>query len=158
MPNEVSLTIVFGIVSGVFTTALLYILGLLFSKVIIPWYQRIIYQGVDLNDEWEFEKNQSGDVERFRLSIVQNANNIQGHLLYLRIKNDETREVNYSLTGSVWEGYLTLNMKSKDRRAIAYSTCLLKVERGGHELKGVHCFRNFRTDQVDSVDLLYTRA
>lgn len=157
MSSEISITIVLGIVSGIVTTVLLYILGVLFSKIIIPWYQQIIYQGVDLNGEWQFEDTLNDSVERFKLSLTQNANNVSGHLLYIRIKDDENREVNYSFIGNVWEGYLTLNMKSKDRRVIAYSTCLLKVERGGHELRGVHCFRNFRTDQVDSVALLYNR-
>jgi hypothetical protein len=158
MPSKVSLTIVLGIVSGIITTALLYLAGIVFTKIIIPWYQKIIYQGVDLNGEWKFERQLNNESEIFRLSLVQNANSISGQLTYLRINNEETREVNYLLNGSVWEGYLTLNMKSKDRRAIAYATSLLKVERGGRELKGNHCFRNFRTDQVDSTDLLYTRA
>ena len=162
MLNEVSITIVLGIVSGIITTVLLFLAGNSFTKIIIPWYQKIVYHGVDLNGEWksEIQKDDGKDdgSETFRLNLMQNANTISGELTYLRFKKEETREVFYSMSGSVWEGYLTLNMKSKDRRVIAYSTSLLKIERGGHELKGYHCFRNFRTDQVESVDLLYKRA
>jgi len=62
------------------------------------------------------------------------------------------------MSGSVWEGFVTLNMKSIDRRAIAFATALLKVNQGGQELKGAYCYRNFRTDQVSAIDIEHLRS
>lgn len=89
---------------------------------------------------------------------MQKANNITGQLIYIRTRNDVTQTVTYDLSGSVWEGYMSLYMKSKDCRFIAYGSTLLKVEYGGFALKGPHCFRNFKNDQVSTIDLAYKRA
>lgn len=156
--NSGALTIVLGVVSGIMTTALLYLAGITFTKVIIPWYQSLIYEGVDLNGSWEFEQPCNDGVRIYKLTLFQNANSINGQMSYIRTKNEGTKAVSYDLFGSVWEGYVSLQMKSKNRSTIAYATALLKVEYGGSALKGPHCFRNFRNDQVSTIDLQYERA
>ena len=47
-----SFNIVLGIVSGVLTATFLYILSLIFKNILIPWYQRIKYKGVELKGKW----------------------------------------------------------------------------------------------------------
>ncbi len=154
---DVSLTILLGVISGVFTATLVYMSGLLFLKILVPQYQKVVYEGVDLNGLWSYKNDIDEAVSLFTLNLRQDAHELKGSLSYTKTTATETKQVSYSASGSVWEGYVTLNLKSTDRTAIAYATALLKVERGGHQLKGAYCYRNFRTDNVSSLDLEFSR-
>lgn len=68
-----------GVVVGIITSALLFTFGVLVAKVILPWYQSLIYGGVDLR--WLGEKIDSiGAKYRYDLSLYQNAQ--EGHWAY----------------------------------------------------------------------------
>lgn len=155
--NDISLNIVLGIFSGILTSALLFALNRLFLEVVVPWYQQLIYEGVDLRDLWIYDYPKNDGVGKFRLKLEQKAHNLSGQLTYTSVEKDTESVISYLVSGTVWEGYVTLNLKSSDRRRIAFAATLLKVERGGQELKGWFCFRNFRTDQVSSLELAFTR-
>jgi hypothetical protein len=156
--NNISLNIVLGIFSGILTSALLFTLNRIFLEVVVPWYQQLIYEGVDLRDSWLYDRPKGDGVGKFRLKLEQKAHNLSGQLTYTSIEKDTESVISYLVSGTVWEGYVTLNLKSSDRRRIAFATTLLKVERGGQELKGWFCFRNFHTDQVSSTEILLTRG
>ena len=152
MMNSAS-TILLGVVSGVFTAALVLLLGKIFRTIIIPWYQGIIYEGIDLHGEWfqEFEKREGVEVY-FDLTINQDAHSLNGKMIYGH-KNKGKKPITYEVEGSVWEGYVRLNMKSTDRKKIAFATALFKVSAGGDQLEGVMNYRNFETDSVSSAEL-----
>lgn len=54
-PSTVQGAVFWGIVSGVVTSALLALAGLLISKVLLPSYLEFVYQGVDLQGIWTYE-------------------------------------------------------------------------------------------------------
>ena len=111
-----------------------------------------------MRDLWIHDFPKSDGVAKFRLKLEQKAHNLSGQLIYTRVEEDRESVISYLVSVTVWEGYVTLNLKSSDRRRIAFATTLLKVERGGQELKGWFCFRDFRTDQVSSLELVFTRG
>ncbi|WP_027793171.1 hypothetical protein [Paraburkholderia acidipaludis] len=56
-PSTVSGVIIWGVVSGLVTSALILIFGLLMSKVVLPAYLAFIYKGVDLRGVWTEERD-----------------------------------------------------------------------------------------------------
>ena len=70
MIDTSSITIILGVVSGIVTTGLLYLLGIIFTKIVLPWYQKLIYKGVDLNGEWRVENKLNNGKEQFLLSLA----------------------------------------------------------------------------------------
>jgi hypothetical protein len=124
--NDISLNIVLGIFSGILTSALLFALNRLFLEVVVPWYQQLIYEGVDLRDLWVYDHSKSDGVGKFRLKLEQKAHNLSGQLTYTSVEKDTESVISYLVSGTVWEGYVTLNLKSSDRRRIAFATTLLR--------------------------------
>jgi hypothetical protein len=154
---DISSTIILSVSSGILTAALLCVLGKLFYNVIIPWYQKIIYKGVDLVGGWEQEIPESEGSSHFQLTLKQNANNISGNMAYTRKKDSGETRILYDVSGSVWEGFITLNFNSLDRKKVAFATALLKVKHGGSKLSGNLSYRNFNIDDVDSVSICLAR-
>ena len=68
-----------GVVAGIITSALLFVMGIVFAKLILPWYQALIYDGVDLRGSWVGEKlDSAGAKYRYELTLEQNAHKITG--------------------------------------------------------------------------------
>jgi hypothetical protein len=42
----------------------------------------------------------------------------------------------FDISGSTWEGFLTLNMRSSDRKSLAFATSLLQIQDRGRSLVG----------------------
>ena len=148
----------FGVLSGVIAAALLCVASLLLRRVVIPWYQEMRYQGIDLRGTWLFNPSPDGSNADIKMTIKQSAHQLSGNARLI-FKNEEGhgKDIEFEVHGSVWEGYLTLNLRSTDRTRISFITMLLKVAGGGGELKGVMAARNVKNDCVDSHDLSFAR-
>jgi hypothetical protein len=153
-------TVVLGVVSGIMTTAFLYLVSLLVKQHIIPWYQGVTYRGVDVSGTWITEiETVEGFKAKFEMSIDQQAHNLSGDTTVIQGKDltNPNSITNNKMNGSIWEGYITLNMQSKDRKRLSYATSLLQVMSGGGTLKGMYIFRSIRTDEIDSIETIWKR-
>jgi hypothetical protein len=151
-------TIFWGVVSGIITSVLIFIIGLFITKILIPWYQKLIYDGVDLRDLWIAEKEFDDESRyRYQMSVKQKAHKISG---IATINRDGTAGGNYTqsfeLNGSTWEGYLTVNLRSTDHKSLSFVSGLFKIENRGRELKGHWAYRG-RNDLVDNETLTFMR-
>jgi hypothetical protein len=152
-------TVVLGIVSGVLTTVALYLVGILFTNIVIPWYQAVTYKGVDINGTWEFEYKETERKAKFEMTLRQRAHEISGDATILQGTdlNNPSTITNLSIDGSIWEGYITLNMQSKDRTRLSYSTSLLQVLNGGSTLQGNYVFRSIKSDEIQNTEMRWRR-
>jgi hypothetical protein len=152
-------TIVLGVISGVITTAALYLVGLLFKNFVIPWYQAVTYKGVDINGTWEYESKDPERKAKFEMTLYQRAHEISGDATILQGSdlNNPTTITNLRIDGGIWEGYITLNMQSKDRTRLSYSTSLLRVLNGGATLKGNYVFRSIKSDEIQNIEMRWRR-
>ena len=143
---------VIGIVTGILTALALFLIKQLTLKVLLPIYQEIKYKGVIISGDWHFEAKGPGDADyvEFVFSIKQNAHEISGECDIRKSLPYEKATIRHELTGSLWEGYLTVNLLPKDRSRTSYGTALLKVSRGGQTLDGYLSFRDHTNDSVSS--------
>ena len=74
-------SIFIGVLSGVITACLLFVIGKIWIKILIPWYQRIKYQGVDISGRWIYETTLDESKASFDLTLEQNAHELRGHAL-----------------------------------------------------------------------------
>jgi len=157
---ETTTTIVLGVVSGILTTAFLYMLSRFFTVVLLPWYQRVKYEGVDLNGTWTGKVIDSDEIVfPFRLILDQNAHELTGTATLDKSKAmDGDPATTYSLSGNAWEGYVTLNYKSVDKTRLSFATSLLRVVRGGRKLEGYFIFRDLRHDEIRERVLYFERV
>lgn len=154
-PSTIEGAVIWGVVSGLATSALLLILGLLASKVVLPWYTELVYKGVDLRGVWTEERD-IGDGKCFsvQLALEQHAHKIHGTGTLTKSSAASIDYVQFfSIEGSTWEGFLTLNMRSTNRKSLSFVTGLLKVKERGESLDGHWVYRGSFTDEAESEEL-----
>ena len=153
-------TIVLGVVSGILTTATLYLISLLFRNHVIPWYQNITYKGVDISGTWVYEvKNNGENKAKFEMTLNQKSHNLTGDATIIQGTDLQAPSTitNLKVNGGIWEGYITINMQSKDRTRLSYSTSLLRVLNGGLTLKGSYTYRSIQTEEIESEQMVWRR-
>ena len=158
-PSTVSGAIVWGVVSGLGTSALLLILGLLGSRVVLPAYLNLIYKGVDLRGVWICERPMdSGGTFSIQLSLSQNAHQVTGTGTLTKSGTGGDGYVQFfSVEGATWEGFLTVNMRSTNRRSLSFVAGLLKIKGRGEVLEGHWVYRAASIDEAVSEQLRLTR-
>lgn len=176
-PSTVAGAIFWGVLAGVVTSFLLFVLGLVFRGIVIPWYQALIFEGIDLEGLWGSTKNVSGATYDYTLILHQKAHRVSGSMRILKRSSQPATPSGYSGTGddeqefkvqgsydqefkvegSTWEGYVTLSMKSDDRKSLSFATSLLRVSNRGRYLIGHMSYRADRTDQVESEAVEWAR-
>jgi hypothetical protein len=161
-PATASGAVLWGVVAGVLTAALLFGLGLIFTRIVIPWYQSIVYQGVDLSGLWVYRQNLSGIDYAYQMVLKQSAHRLKGNLTITKSGAPAGPRGDYvqafDISGSTWEGFLTLNMRSSDRKSLAFATSLLQIEDRGRSLAGQLVYRSSGSGQVGSEQVNWTRS
>ncbi len=152
--------VVIGIVTGILTTVLLFFVKQFIQKIAIPWYQELIYQGVDLNGTWKNEYGGEEKRNKFKLILDQSAHKLKGSLLLTQIEKGKESSGEFSVEGYLWEGYATLNFRPKNRKTLSYAAALLKVCKGGMALQGYLSFRDLgqKDEEVVSWELKLQRG
>lgn len=136
------MNIILGIVSGVITSFVLWLLYQFFSKVIIPWFETLVYKGIIISGNWKTTVKLSPDNFVGELTIVmdQKGHKLSGSIIARYVNNEQldteltTRRLNF--TGSIIDNNITLTYRSASRNITSLGTFLLKLVRGGEELKG----------------------
>lgn len=158
-PASIQGAIIWGIVAGLATSAFLFILANLVAKVILPWYEALVYKGVDLRGVWTQEFDSGGAHYSIQLSFEQHAHRISGTGTFTKSGTGTTDYVQFfTLEGSTWEGFLVLNMRSKTRKSLSFVAGLLKVKDRGRALKGHWVYRGGPSDEAESEALNLTRS
>ena len=157
-PASVEGAIILGIVAGLLTSALLYVSSLLLKKVVLPWYANFIYDGVDLRGIWIREFDENSAHYSVELSLDQNAHRITGTGT---LKKSGTGTGDYvqffTVSGSTWEGFLVVEMKSTNRKSLSFVAGLFKVKDRGNSLIGHWVYRAGHTDEAESEALQLQR-
>jgi len=163
---------VLGIITGILTTVVLFIIKILWDSRVYPFLKKIRYQGVEIDGSWTggLEVTQSqidNSIEQqdeqpiqgpafkteYNLFLNQNAHSLTGSFLF-KFKSDlKDFTLDFNVNGYMWEGYITLNFTPKDKRLTSYGTCLLKLSDGGWVLSGDWLFRNVETECVTNSPL-----
>jgi hypothetical protein len=166
-PSTITGAIIWGVVAGAITSTILLVVAKIFSKIILPWYQDLIYKGVDLQGKWVSQKTYpNGITYHYTLTLRQNAHRLDGNMTISKMNSSQNPSAGYlgdyvqafTVSGTTWEGFVTLNMTSNDRRSLSFATSLLQVRDRGLSLIGHMAYRSSRIDQVDSEDIAWSRS
>lgn len=154
---------IIGIVTGILTTAALFLMKVYWSNSVKPFLEATRYQGVKIDGYWfgssANENSEQGEIysNEARLALRQNAHALEGEFFFKFSNLHKSFAIEYSVKGYMWEGYITLNFTPKDKRLTSYGTALLKLHDGGHLLVGKWIFRNVETEFVDQISLSLVR-
>lgn len=152
-------SIFIGVVSGIITSALLWVIVRLFQNTFLPWYASIIYRGQNISGEWEgyaLFPNKSGEekppVEE-KCSIInleQKGNNVSGELLLLRQPDGDKENKKLKLTGVFYDNSLILTYEVEDKTRFGLGACVFRLINDGQKLQGYWTAINSLTADVFS--------
>lgn len=156
---EIQHTVILGVVSGVGTSALLFLIKEFWVRTLIPWYQNVQYKGADVSGSWYAERTESAPdstpevKSSFSLMLNQNAHVVTGSMLFSTMSTGKHDSVAYNLKGEYWDGYLSITCRSKDRRSMSHGSMFLKHINNGSGLLGSFSFRHAFEDKVISIPM-----
>lgn len=159
-PASISGVIFWGVLAGVLTSGFMYVCSQFFWKVFIPWYLEIRYEGIDLRGQWIAQNTlPDGTQYAYTLELEQSANDLRGVMTIVKSNSPNNNySQSFKVSGSTWEGYITLNMKSVDRRSLSFAASLLQVKNRGSNLVGHMAYRSAQHDRVDSEAITWTKS
>ena len=149
-PSTIYGALVWGVVAGIVTSAVLFIVGLFFTKIFLPWYEALVYQGVDLRGTWNqnFERQHGSFV--FHMDLDQNAHRLTGSATMIKSGSaDKDYLQPFTIRGSTWEGFVQLTFRSTGRKSLSYASALVKFVERGDSLVGHWAYRGSHTDSVE---------
>lgn len=151
--------IILGIVAGVLTSSLLAVLGVLVTRVVLPWYRDLVYRGIDLEGDWRSQIQEHGANYIYQLSLQQRAHDLSGTATITKFgAGPEDYQDVFAITGFTWEGYVSLTLRSISRKRLSFANALLRTENRGGRLVGHWAYRSGRSDQVESERIVLERA
>ncbi len=136
-------SIFIGVISGVMTSALIWLAAKFFQNVIKPEIQAITYQGVKIDGTWVglYESvspmfKQSVDDPPYTIYIEQKGHSVKGELLRNKDRNG-TRDVKaFVFTGLFKDKSLVLWYKPKDETRLGSGSYVMRLVADGKRLEG----------------------
>lgn len=152
---NVSESIILGVVSGIATSLVIWVIVSVFKNTVIPWYQSVVYRGVDISGEWvgfwelgDFtnglgrdKKNSAKDPD-LQICLNQSGHIIKGALSVLKHPSGERDTKSFLIEGVFKDGNLILTYQSKDRTRLGTGSSVMKLLRDGKLFKGKWLFIN----------------
>jgi hypothetical protein len=148
-------TIFWGIVSGVLTTLLLWIIGRVTTGFIIPWFESLVYKGIDISGNWKSNVQLSPDNYKVKLNIIvkQKGHRLTGDILAQYINTDssqETRTRRLKFLGEITNNNIVITYKSATKEVSSLGVFLMKIILGGEKLKGTLVSQDQLSEGINS--------
>jgi len=157
MPTATS-TIILGVVSGILTSAFLFILVQLFQRIVLPWYQALVYRGIDVSGRWISESAISAEVtQTVSADVRQNAHKLRGTVSVSKIRSSGTELVSLQVVGEIRDRLISLKVYSNDRKRFALSSLLLEVYGAGNVMRGVDSWYDSGSGRIASQNVVWHR-
>lgn len=153
-------TIILGVLSGVLASFALILLGQIFHKLIVPWYEEISYKGIDIGGEWGYSISyKSGNSSNFFVQIDQSAEKIKCTISETKTikKTDNTESRIFEYNGNLSDRFLTLTGRNTNRKKLGVYTFLLEVKGDGDKLEGVVSRYCLSDCVIKSDNVIWTR-
>ena len=131
--------IIIGVLSGVLSAVFVFLVGLFIKVVVIPWYQTIIYSGVNISGEWHIIDPSLA--QEITLNLTQKANQISGAAFFIWDHEEDNTlrgyEVvrNFKVEGRIQDRFVQLILTHTDSMRLGINTYLLEVC-GGRQKNG----------------------
>lgn len=157
--DSLSSNIIIGIVTGVLTTALLYLISRVFIEWVIPWYRSIKYSGIDISGVWETEQEFELSREYSLLNLVQKAERLDGlwTISITENKSSHNEIKTYKVEGIIEDRFAILTAKNTDRRQIGISTILVEATGNGYELEGSEVWYSVDNKKIKTNSIFFKR-
>lgn len=147
-------TIFLGILSGVFTAGLLWVIFFIVNNKLKPWFRQQVYDGINVAGDWscivysdeEHQVVAEKDVAHSTATYVLNISKQSGHVINGTFSQDFKSEGlhkhgQYSCDGHIQDGVIVISLLPSNKSKSTFGTLLLTISEGGNSLKGIHSYK-----------------
>jgi len=151
--------IIIGILTGILTTAFLYLISRMFLDWVLPWYRTIKYTGIDVSGVWETKQDFADSKEYSLLNLSQKADKLTGLWTISITQNgsDENEIKTFIVEGSIEDRFALLTSKNTDKRQIGIGTMLIEAVGNGFELLGCETWYSVDNKEIKSDKMSFKR-
>jgi len=152
-------TIIYGVIAGIITSFIIFLLLLVFNNIIAPWYRSFIYQGLDINGVWIEVNEHEGAIDTSKILLTQHAQQIKGLMTVVKYHTDteETEIKNFKMKGYFRDGHVILTGENSNKKYRGHITYLLSVTEGGSSLSGQLSWVDSGSDRIGSSETVLSR-
>lgn len=150
-----------GVVSGLVTSALIFVGAVLWTRVLKPKLEDIAYKGVDIGGRWELVPLEDGDIDWHQFEVLelrQNAHRIKGTVTLMARDGSSASPRTMELEGEVCDRFVYARMRSPLKQRVAHVVFLAEVTGDGSRLEGQTTFYNIEDSTITSGAMKYVRA
>lgn len=163
--EPVTATIFLGVLSGVITSALLYLCYKAYALLILPTIENILYKGVYIDGAWkstmvrDVNPNHQHKIDMF-MELRQYGYKIKGDLsaksmAVTKGEIDHEYDNFYKIEGHMVNNYIVLKYHPRSRNRMGLGTLILNIKEGGKRLEGGVLFLDEEDMGVTSIDDLH---
>lgn len=157
---SVSENIILGIVSGLLTSMLAFFLLQIFKSVILPWYQKVTYNGLDISGQW-LERHMIAGIlnQESTITIRQVSHKIKGEITIVKrgASNEVFKTKHFGFEGSFYDTFINISCWNKDKKQLGTTNYILQIKGNGSSFCGQKCWYDVGTNQIKSEEIIWNR-
>lgn len=151
-PMAYSQVIVSGIISGVLSSAIVWLFYRFWSDTLLPWYQIRVYRGVSVQDLWIGTRVDGNNTFAFSLKIKQRGHNLAGTFTAKdKLATGEETENIFDLHGVITNSYVLLTYTPASAHRYGSGAFLFHIFNAGEQLRGGMLYLQTRTGLIGAV-------
>jgi hypothetical protein len=139
-----NMEIIIGIISGLLTIFILWILRLMYINSFSPWVRKIKYSGISIKGEWRTELTIENEVFKEKVEVFQNGTSVKGR--FTLQKEKETRI--YEFTGKYSDLILTGIYEQKGKKSTDRGSFTLRLFNDGKSFIGITSLYSFLHEDI----------
>ncbi|MDP2383632.1 MAG: hypothetical protein Q8N00_12600 [Nitrospirota bacterium] len=153
--EHITWTIGIGALTGLIVSGIVLIIGQFTVKVVLPWYENLVYHDVKIEGRWYGTAQVSG-IEVTRVWIISR----QGHNIAATVTSTSGPDVGqvFHVTGSFKNLLLTATYVHSDQTNTARGTYTFKLVGDGHKFDGVIAYYATGSEKVSCGPYTLTRS
>jgi hypothetical protein len=153
-------SLVVGIVSGILTSALIYLFVLIFTRIVLPWYRQLLYRGIEIQGEWTSSTDLgSGLIEEGSIELRQKADSVSGDLSLTKCQDGKIiKTETMRLTGRLKDRFLFASISPVKKSRLGIGTTLLEIVGDGSEMRGCESWYDIGTKSIMSGNIEWKRV
>jgi len=158
MSNMQSLAI--GIVSGILTSALIYLFISIFKSIVLPWYRQLVYRGIEIQGQWTSSTDLGdGLTEEWHVELSQKADCVSGSINQIKLEDGKIlRSESLRLSGNLKDRFLCASAFPTQKSRLSASSVLLEIVGDGSEMRGCQSWYDIGRKTIISGTISFERV
>ena len=159
---EYVVAITVGVIAGVSAN----LISSFFINVWLPAYRNYVYQGIRVDGDWihshvsiPIDNQDFSDVWSLTITLKQKAYNIEGAATSREYSKSGNiiDLINYDIEGSIYDRFLFIYMRPKNKDRIAHSSFHLEVVGDGNKMIGYRSFYGLEMNSIRAIKCEWKR-